>query len=269
MELEATYSHTKIEIWATSRICCVKYSHLDYKLKSFWWTMTIGDFSCHESSQNHLRCLHLDAVRWQRLLWHRANDDIREAQGRRRRSGVRPKGHMVSSGVASACNPDTRSQTFTWMGSNASVCVCVRYDCILAACVPCVMGPWHLLMKKSSWESSRGCKLPCHSRIRSHRSVTLARGRSDMLPSRFLQVIIATEVIQSSYVPVIWTCCFIHIFSFKSSSEAIKSSGILEKLGKGSTNDEMACGIFLDFLQLRLFYRRFMERTFGPFSLII
>lgn len=111
-----------------------------------------------------------------------------------------------------------------WDQTRACVCVCVRYDCILAACVPCVMGPWHLLMKKSSRESSRGCKLPCHSRIRSHRSVTLARGRSDMLPSRFLQVIIATEVIQSSYVPVIWTCCFIHIFSFKLSSEAIKSS---------------------------------------------
>lgn len=129
MEIEATYSHTKIEIRATSRIYCVKYSHLDYKLKSFWWTCCLWtvfkDFSCHESSQNHLRCLHLDAVKWQRLLWHRANDDIREAQGRRRRSGVRPKGHMVSSGVASACNPDTRSQTFTWMGSNASVCVCV------------------------------------------------------------------------------------------------------------------------------------------------
>lgn len=31
-------------------------------------------------------------------------------------------------------------------------------------------------------------------------------------------------VIQSSYVPVIWTCSFIHICSFKLSSESIKSS---------------------------------------------
>lgn len=54
------------------------------------------------------------------------NDDIREAEDRRKRSGVRPKGHMVSSRVASACNPDTRSQTFAWMGSQANVYVCVR-----------------------------------------------------------------------------------------------------------------------------------------------
>lgn len=51
-------------------------------------------------------------------------------------------------------------ETLTWglrplLGWDRTwVCVCVRmymrYDCILAACVPCVMRPWHLLMKKSS-----------------------------------------------------------------------------------------------------------------------
>lgn len=76
------------------------------------------------------------------------NDNVREGQKILKRSSVCPSGHMDSSGVASACKLDTRSQTFTWMTSNKSMCVfvCVRgggagvhmcYVCVLAACVIC------------------------------------------------------------------------------------------------------------------------------------
>lgn len=69
------------------------------------------------------------------------------------RSGVYPNHHMDSSGVASACNLNTRSQTLTWMGSNVRVCKCVYIYvlfCVQTGCMcPCVRRPWHLLMKKS------------------------------------------------------------------------------------------------------------------------
>lgn len=81
------------------------------------------------------------------------NDNIKAGQKILKRSGVCPSGHMDSSGVASACNLDTRSQTFTWMGLNVSVCVCMclcMHMCHSGSMCPFVRGPWHLLMKKSS-----------------------------------------------------------------------------------------------------------------------
>ena len=72
---------------------------------------------------------------------------------------IHPSDHMDSSGVASACNLNMRSQTLAWMGL-LKTCACVRGCVSMHACVsllvhagclcPCVRGPWHLLMKKSS-----------------------------------------------------------------------------------------------------------------------
>lgn len=74
-----------------------------------------------------------------------------------KRSGVFPTGHMDGSGVVSACLKDMRSQTFTWMGFSGILCVLVcpcmrtRHSCVhVGGVCPCVRGPWHLLMKKSS-----------------------------------------------------------------------------------------------------------------------
>lgn len=96
-----------------------------------------------------------NAVKWPLPLGTMLNDNIKAGQKILKRSGVCPSGHMDSSGVASACNLDTRSQTFTWMGLNVSVCVCVcmclcMHMCHSGSMCPFVRGPWHLLMKKSS-----------------------------------------------------------------------------------------------------------------------
>lgn len=97
-----------------------------------------------------------NAIKWLLPFGRSINYNIKEGQKILKRSGVYPSDHMDSSGVASACNLDTRSQTFTWMGLNVCVWVYVPMHayvtlCVRAGCMcPCVRGPWHLLMKKSS-----------------------------------------------------------------------------------------------------------------------
>lgn len=118
------------------------------------------------------------------------SDNDREGQKILKRSNVCPSGHMDSSGVASACKLDTRSQTFTWMTSNMSMCVFVfqrwGWGCAYVLCVHsgslCYLSgdPGTCWWRNQVRESSCGYKLPFCPGSLSHQSVILAAGHSNM-----------------------------------------------------------------------------------------